>query len=270
MLVSRPKRGAVISGTRIVTVDSLIGEILKSAGHGTGDLAVSRVKASFNRMSRRDYAHSLRALFDRRQMRELLDDFRAALPALNAEVFRVRGPRQLAKVAAQLGVRFQAARFEAEAGKSLRGFYVNDRGVSRGPLICVNTANHPVAVASAFWHEMGHHLTDQAFDVPHPAQQSFGPGFGDHLENPLEISADMVSALAAYPKEAARRLFGAFVKAGKAPDINELVSRARTHLRMVAKYDFRPEVPATESLQYLSGMIHFIRLRWVLFSEYEI
>jgi len=256
--------------TRTNSLNSFIREILESASRCSRKLTVSRVEEQFHRASRQDYARQLRALFDRRQMRELFADFRSALPALNAETFRIRELRRLAKVAAQLGVRFQTGRFEGGAGKSLRGFYVDDRSILKGPLICVNIANHPVAVASAFWHEMGHHLTNRTFDIAHPTQLSFSSSYEDHLESPLEIAADMVSALAAYPEPAARHLFGGFLKDGRAPDIDALVSRARTHLRTVAGYDFQLGVPATENLHYLAGMVHFIRLRWVLFSEYEI
>ena len=256
--------------THTSAVDALIREILELASRRPRKLTISRIEEQFRRASRQDYVRRLRALFDRRQMRELLADFREALPALNAEVFRIQEPRRLANVAAQLGAHFQAGRFEGEAGKSLRGFYIDDPGISRGPLICVNTANHPVAVASAFWHEVGHHLTNRTFDIAHPTQLSFSSSYEDHLENPLEIAADMVSALAAYPEPVARHLFGGFVKKGRAPDIDALVSSARTHLSAVAGFDIPLSVPATENLHYLAGVMHFIRLRWVLFSEYEI
>jgi hypothetical protein len=251
-------------------LNALISEILRSSSRHSRKLTSSRIEEQFHSASRQDYARQLRALFDRRQMQELLADFRSALPALNAEIFRIREPRRLARVAAQLGARFQAGRFEGEAGKSLRGFYSDDSDVSRGPVICVNTANHPVAVASAFWHEVGHHLTNRTFDVSHPVRLSFSSSYEDHLGNPLEIAADMVPALAAYPKPAVQHLFGEFVKTGKAPDIDDLVSRAKAHLRSVAGFDFQVSVPATENLHYLAGMMHFIRLRWILFSEYEI
>ena len=76
--------------------------------------------------------------------------------------------------------------------------------------------------------------------------------------------------MAVYPKPAAQRLFRGFVKTGTAPNIESLVLKAKAHLRSVAQFDFQPGVPARENLQYLAGMMHFIRLRWVLFSEYEI
>lgn len=256
--------------THTSALDSLIREILRSASRSSRKFTLSRIEEQFHFASRQDYARQLGALFDRRQMRELLADFQTALPALNAEIFRIREPRRLARVAPQLGARFQAGRFEGEAGKSLRGFYIDDPGISRGPLICVNTANHPVAVASAFWHELGHHLTNRTFDVSHPMQLSFRSSYQDHLGDPLEIAADVVSALAVYPKPAVQHLFGGLVKTRKAPDIDGLVSRARTHLRSVAGFDFHLSVPAAENLHYLAGMMHFMRLRWVLFSEYGI
>lgn len=256
--------------TNMTTLGYLIREILESTGRGSRKLTVALVRKQFDRVSCQDYVRQLKALFDRRQMKELLADFRSALPTLNAEIFRVRELSRLAGVAAELGVRFQAENFKGAAGRSLRGFYLDDRSIAKGPLICVNTANHPVAVASAFWHEMGHHLTSRTFDVSHPTELSFSSSFEDHLENPLEIAADMVSVLAAYPKSAARQLFGQFVKTGKTPDIDALVSRARAHLSTVAGYDFQLDVPVAQNLHYLAGMLHFIRLRWALFSEYQI
>jgi len=250
----------------------LIREILSSAASDSRKLAPGRVQKQFRSAASQDYARQLRELFDRREMRELFADFRSALPALNADIFRIQEPRRLAGVAAELGARFRASRFEGEDGKSLRGFYVDDPDVSKGPLICVNTAYHPMAVAAAFWHELGHHLTSRTYDLSRPIQlqRSFASIYQEHLADPLEIAADMVSALAAYPRPAAQRLFGRFVKSGEAPDIESLVLKARAHLRSVARFDFRPGVPARENLQYLAGMMHFIRLRWVLFSEYEI
>ena len=192
--------------THTSALDALIREILRSASHRSRKLTASRIEEQFHSASRQDYARQLRAFFDRRQMQELLADFRSALPGLNAEIFRIREPRRLARVAVQLGARFQAGRFEGEAGKSLRGFYSDDPDISRGPLICVNTANHPVAVASAFWHELGHHLTNRTFDVSHPVRLSFSSSYEDHLGNPLEIAADLVPVLAAYPKSSGSTL----------------------------------------------------------------
>jgi hypothetical protein len=205
-------------------------------------------------------------------MRELFADFRSALPALNADIFRIQEPRRLAGVAAELGARFRASRFEGEDGKSLRGFYVDDPDVSKGPLICVNTAYHPMAVAAAFWHELGHHLTSRTFDLSRPIQlqRSFASIYQDHLADPLEIAADMVSA-------------GGVSETSRAAPVRKV----REEWRGSGYRESRPEsqgAPALcrtvrfstgsagkgKSAIYLAGMWHFIRLRWVLFSEYEI
>ncbi len=251
-------------------LDSVIREILEFAGRDSAKPVVRKLKRQFHCAGDRDYADRLKALFSLEEMRELVADFRSALPALNQEVFRIREPRRLAEVAAELGAHFRTARFEGDAGKSLRGFYIDHPGVAKAPLICVNTANHPVAVASAFWHEVGHHLTSCAFGTAEPVRFSLSSSYAEHLDQPAEIAADIVSALAAYPKRAAQRLFSPFIKAGTAPDIGALVFRARAHLRAVAGFDFQRGVRATENLHYLAGMMHFIRLRWVLFSEYKI
>lgn len=251
-------------------LDSAIGEILKSAGRDSKRSAVRRLKKRFDCVLDQEYTNRLRALFARNEIRALVAGFRSVLPGLNEEVFRIQEPRRLARVAAEIGAHFRPARFEGDAGKSLRGFYIDHPDVTKAPLICVNTANHPVAVASAFWHEVGHHLTSCAFGAADPVRFSFSSNYDAHLDEPAEIAADIVSALAAYPKRVVHRLFGGFVKTHTVPDTSELVSRARAHLRAVAGFDFQRGMPVTENLHYLAGMIHFIRLRWVLFSEYEI
>ena len=55
-----------------------------------------------------------------------------ALPGSNAEVFRIElsgEPR-----GCWFGARFRASRFEGEEGRGLRGFYLDDPDVSKGPL----------------------------------------------------------------------------------------------------------------------------------------
>ncbi len=250
-------------------LDSVIREILEFAGRNSAKPSVCRLKKQFC-CADQDYAERLKRLFSREEMRELVAEFRGALPALNEEVFRIQEPRRLARVAAELGAHLRTERFEGDAGKSLRGFYIDHPGVAKAPLICVNTAGHPVAVASAFWHEVGHHLTSNVFGAADHARLSLSSSYAEHLDEPAEIAADVVSALAAYPRRAAQRLFSPFIKADTAPSTDALVSGARAHLRTVAGFDFQRGVRASENLHYLAGMMHFIRLRWVLFSEYKI
>ena len=64
---------------------------------------------------------------------ELFADFRSALSGLNAEVFRIREPRRLAAVAADLGADFRASQFEGEEGKGLHSLSLDNPDVSKGP-----------------------------------------------------------------------------------------------------------------------------------------
>src|ERR1700732_520222 len=104
--------------THTGALDTLIREILSSAASDSRKLAPGRVQKQFRSAASQDYARQLRELFDRREMRELFADFRSALPALNADIFRIQEPRRLAGVAAELGARFRASRFEGQEGKS--------------------------------------------------------------------------------------------------------------------------------------------------------
>src|SRR5208337_2090836 len=73
----------------------------------------------------------------------------------------------------------------------------------------VNTAHHPAVVAGAFDHEMGHHLTSQIFaSRKEPAHLSPGPCFADHLDDPMELAADMLVSIAICPQDTARKTFG--------------------------------------------------------------
>ena len=122
---------------------------------------------SLRSAARRDYGVALRKQFDRRQLTEVVSELRTVLPTLNREVFRIKDPRRLRKIADSMGVLLKANVFKGSDGRELRGFYVPDRHFLKRPLICVNTANHPVAVAAAFWHEVGHHLTTRLLGDNH-------------------------------------------------------------------------------------------------------
>jgi hypothetical protein len=89
------------------------------------------------------------------------------VPPLNQDVFAETNLRRLAAIAADFGAALQPRSFDGPESRSLWGLYVNDRTALRRQLICVNMANHPVAVAAAFWHEIGYHLTREIFDGHH-------------------------------------------------------------------------------------------------------
>jgi hypothetical protein len=224
----------------------------------------------FRAFCRVDYARALRKQFDRRQFSQLLAEFRSVLPALNREIFAITDLRRLAGIAAELGAGLQARHLETSDGRALRGFYVKGGEVLRKPLICVNTANHPVAVAASFWHEVGHHLTRRIFDDHRErATLSFSTNYLNHLEDPHEIAADMVMVLAGYPNPAAKRLFGASERKALNLNANLLISKVRPHVRATG-FEFDARVSAVENLHYLASIIHIAKLRSTLLREYGI
>jgi hypothetical protein len=252
-------------------LENLIREISIAARDRDATTSVRRGSDRFRSFARRDYSAALRRHFDQRQLREIFTEMRSALPALNQKVFETLDVRRLAEIATELGAVLQAKPFGGSQGRSLRGFYASDRALPSGPLIFVNTAIHPVGVAAAFWHEVGHHLVKRIFDSPHARRSlSFSMNYENHLNDPEEIAADMLMVLACYPQRAANRLFGTSGLNSHNKDPGLLVSRARPYIHAVTGWDFEKNTRSTENLQRLAGMIHVAKLRATLLSEYEI
>ncbi len=245
-------------------VRSLIGS---SAG---GDVRVDSTVAFFRSAAAIDYAGALLKQFDRQQLHQVFRELQRALPGLNRHVFGTTNLRHLALEAESLGAELSTNRFEGKEGRALRGFYV-DRGRRNRPLICVNTANHPVAVAAAFWHEVGHHLTRRLLDHhDHRPNLPFSTNYQDHLDSPEELLADVVLVLGGYPHSAAKRLFGQAGENSHRLDADSLLLKARPYVRSAAGFDFESRFSVRENLHYLAGIIHVIKLRAALFDEYGI
>ena len=249
----------------------LIREVLKSSKSGATELTVRDTAKYLASLSKLDHAAALQARFGRQLFREIVSELRRMLPRLNREVLRGSDPRQLAKVAASLGVVLDARRFEGPQGRTLRGFYVNDRTVLKRPIICLNTIGHRVGVAAAFWHEIGHHLTREIFGC-HDGQLnlSFASSYPDHLESQEEIIADAMMVLAAYPNAVARRLFGGAEREKANRQVGLLASRALGHLRSVGGLEFHTRAPEFENLHVLAGIIHLAKLRKAMLEEYGV
>jgi hypothetical protein len=251
-------------------LESLILEILKGARRADMSCPFAETNAHLSLVARLDYAAALRRHFDRAQLLQIIADMRQSVPDLNRQVFATTDLHRLAEVAADLGAKLQVNSFEGREGHELRGFYVDDGKFRNRPLICVNTANHPVAVAAAFWHEVGHHLGRRIVDCRGGHALSFTTDCHDHLNSLAETIADVVMALGGYPQSAARRLFGGRQAGAIERDSNMLVTRARTHLRSISGFEFNRRCSAYENLGYLAGMIHVAKLRAALFREFEI
>jgi hypothetical protein len=221
----------------------------------------------FDSIAELDYAAAIRKHFDPVQLVEILREVRSALPTLNQQVFSTTDLRRLAQIAARMGVMLRADEFAGPDGEDLRGFYVHDRELLKRPLICVNRAKHPVAVAASFWHEVGHHVTRRVWgEDDAPPRMNYIADHQQHLKEPKEILADLVMVLACYPKAAAKSLFGA----GTATGLNSLLPKVRQHVRSLTSFDFTPQLSTNQNLYYLSTMIHVAKLREALLFEYGI
>ena len=119
-------------------------------------------------------------------------------------------PEHEARLVAELKrvglVRNMEAAFRRKDGSTDAGLI----SAFEAPLICLNMANHPVGVAAAFWHEMGHHLTHDLFGPERTKiALSFTTNYQAHLDQPEEIAADLVMVMGCYPRRAAEGLFKA-------------------------------------------------------------
>jgi hypothetical protein len=251
------------------TLRDLILEVLESANSSEGTPDLGHANRQLSALSRLDYGSALRKHFSRPQMQGLVRDLRSFLPELNRQLFSETDLRRLAAKASTLGAELRPRAFDGEEGRGLRGFYIHDRTILRRPLIVVNTTDHVVSVAAAFWHEMGHHLTHAIFGQPSDRVSTFmATGYREHLAQPDEIAADILTVLAGYPKPAAKLLFGGPARRGRTQPTEVLISRARPYVRSVTGFEFDRQFSKVETLHYLAGMIHMTKLREALLHEY--
>ena len=201
----------------------------------------------------------------------------AVWPHLNDESVRLVSPREFTRLWSGLGVQFRLAKLSGAEGLALLGFYVRKMGGSRLPLICVNTAHHPAAVGAAFSHEMGHHLTGQLFDSrKEHAQFLTYTAYGEHLDDPEELAADILVSLGVFPEADRAKDFCGTRERGNPRDpppknfrIQFLRGCSNTSKGRYG-LSFGEQLPSTRKLQYLAALIHFAKLRRALLTEYDI
>jgi hypothetical protein len=213
-----------------------------------------------------DYASALGRLFSRRELHSFVKGLRLFLPRLNEEQFHWSGLKDLDRRASALGARLVATPFAGDDGTGLLGFYLNS-GLADRALIYVNSAHHPAAIGAAFFHEAGHHLAALLLNQRHETlNYTFRPEYERHLDEPAELIADLLVCLEAYPKPAARRIFSV----GSSPDgglSTEVLERARQHLIGLG-FVINNQILASDGRHYLSGMIHFLKLRAALYGRF--
>ncbi len=259
-------------------VDILVAEILKRASKDGRDEieAWKQPQRELRELARLDYVRVIRRTLDYRGLRAIVEEAQKIWPHLNREQLRSASPNQLAAISSGLSIDLQTAPYRGADGMALRGFYVDkSREALKKPLIYLNTAHHQGAVQATFVHELGHHVTakvaGRAGDGVH---YFFHAGHRAHLDQPEELAADVIVSLAAYPEPLARKLFakawdwGLVARADRLPD--EAFTRIRKHVRELVGFDFGASLPAGQSFNYLTGMIHYAKLRWALLAEYDL
>ncbi len=262
--------------------DVLVTQVLKIAGSERDRRAAAwrRPERDLEQVVRRDYVRYVRRNLGYRELTEVLRLAQQVWPALNHKNLTAASqrsfPREAARMARGLGCHFQAQPFDGPDGLALRGFYVKDgETVLKRPLIYVNTAHHPAAVSSSFLHEVGHHLFSSAIlGVNRPLHFFFDGGYSDHLEDPAELGADALVSIAGYPAPLARRIFaepwnwGLVAHTG---DLSEAAfSQVREHVGRRYGLKFTARISPGQKIHYLTGMIHYAKLRWALLAEYDL
>ena len=244
-------------------------EFMAAAGYtGGGVTGAAGADKDFSDLSTLNYVPRLARLFDPAQMSELMRELRRSLPDLNRNLFGETNPARLGAIAKELGVTFELQRLPALA---LRGFYVGDSTLSARPLIVVNAAYPKVGVAAAFWHEIGHHLTHDIFGKRRDhLQLSVASSHRDHLEQPEELAADLVTTLGAYPAATAKRLFSHLKGINNSHGSIQLVSKANGHLRLASGLEVSQTDSLKKKLHIVAGMIHIAKLRIALLEGYGI
>ena len=259
-------------------MEDLIARILTTA-RVSGAEQISAWKKpgeDIHRLVRHDYVRSLRSILPYQPVTALLSAFNEILPTFNTEPASMMSVERFAEIATAMRVHFKAAPYEGEEGLALRGFYVTrTKGMLKRPLIYINTAHHPLAISTTFCHEVGHHLSTQMLGAGDaPVHFFFDADYAGHLGDPGELAADAMVSFAAYPRPIAERIFETPWNWGlvaRAKDLTQAaLAEIRGHVKRVYGFDLMERIPANQRLHYLSGMIHYAKLRWALLAEYDL
>jgi hypothetical protein len=258
--------------------DSFVTEIMTKWRQGDRRelSAWEKPQKELNRLARLDYVKYMRRTLGFRELHSLVAGAKKIWPSINSEQLRVASPYEREEIASDLKIKLQAAPYRGEEGMALRGFYVSKSSqMLKRPLIYLNTAHHPGAVAATFAHEVGHHVMSALMDSRDDGVHFFFDAeYYRHLSDPLELAADSIVSMAAYPEPIARKIFktewqwGLVARAGILPD--EAFALIHSHIKKLVGIDFRSALPAIQTFHYLSGMIHYAKLRWALLAEYEL
>jgi hypothetical protein len=228
------------------------------------------------KLLKRDYNLALRKSVGRAEVLKLTAAASKLWPGLNREKLPVPTRADFAAISKRLSLNLSIRKCRERDGMALRGFYVHSieeiaQARHTGGLIYLNTAHHPAAVGATFCHEIGHHL---ALDVlrradDRPVHYFFDAAYSSHLDDPVELTADVLVSIAAYPKSAARKMFSSEVAAIQEVSGRNLV-RLLEYLKSGWGIDFQGPRQPGHHLIYLAGMVHYAKLRRALLTEYQI
>jgi len=262
---------------RISRIVGFTAEIVKTADAALNEPepAPGVTSEEITRLWAEDYGAALRTHLSRAEIREIVREARhSAWPHLNDSAVRLGSMKEFAERASALGADFRIAKMPWPSGLALFGFYLGkDSGLEKRPLICLNGAHHPAAVATAFLHEVGHHVTAELFSTrKEMIQLSRQTGYGGHLDDARELAADVLVSLGLYPRKLASQLFASTrdrETPSAAEGVKSLPPAAKAVLGTAQRYglDFE-RLPVQKKLQYQAGLIHFTRLREALLNEY--
>jgi hypothetical protein len=259
-------------------IDNLVRKILEDVRKaGQTELRAWKTpRRDFERLAQFDYVRAMRKTLGFHELRALIREAKRVWPTINHGQLIMATPDQFGEIASEQKIKLQAAPFSGQEGMALRGFYVDKltRDLKQ-PLIYINTAHHPGAVAATFCHEMGHHVMARAMHLRDDnVHFFFDAQYHEHLSDRLELAADAVVSLAAYPAPLARKIFkapwnwGLVARADRLPE--QAVALVHRHMKKLVGIDFGGSLPPGQRIHYLSGMIHYAKLRWALMAEYEI
>lgn len=259
-------------------LDGLARDIaIASKGPPAASQAARDAYAEIRALEQEDYGRPLRRSLGRSEVRKIIAEAKGTVwPRLNDESVKLVSPTVFTRHWSGLGVQFQLAKLSGADGLALLGFYVREMGGSRLPLICVNTAHHPAAIGATFAHEMGHHLVSRLFDSSKDhAQLLTYTAYGEHLDDPEELAADILVSLGVFPEAIARRIFlksvnGRQSKLAAAELPDSVSTKVLKYFEGRFGLSFDAPLPASKKLQYLAAVVHFSKLRRALLTEYEI
>ena len=253
---------------------------LREAFSSAADDGVRRIaawqapRAEVARLLEADYCAALRKNLSRREVAAVLRRAKRLWPRIDRVKAKVAPVSQFAKLAARLGIRLQTSADLGEVGLALRGFYVDATSLgAKRPLIYLNTAHHPAAVATAWLHEMGHHLTRNLVGgAGRGVHFLVDAGYDEHLGDRVELAADIIVAAVTLPSGDVRRLFVSAAKirqfatgAFDETTAETIFSYVRERVGMTHG---DPSRRARLRRRYSPEVIHFTKLRCAMLAEY--